>query len=434
MTNCTSYTLSGLNATCKNSIGGISEVYIANYEDLWKTKIDDNGMIIPYIHRGTSFYEFKLRKGQASFTGTLNVNENGANYYTNAITMNFSKMDTAKRNEMMALVGNDVIVIFKDNNGKCWFLGKDEPVQVTEASGTTGNVKSDANMYTITIAEESKELPFEVPVNIYEGIGVDWTQEYLTLETNQNGTNIFLEAYNGNPDEENPIILQVSMDKNTWHNVRVADEEINQFATAFGLQFFKAGTKIYVRGWNSGFTYDDIVVSLVCDKPTYVYGNILSTLDGDNFRTIHYLPLDDSIDPEEAWGEFGGFFNYFDFKQRVNKILSHPTKELTIPIESTFSMGTFNNMFQGCTLIEQAPYIVVDEIGVRPVNSNTVFGYMFDGCSNLSYIRTYTQLPESETTNWVRNVSTNGTFVTDLPDRYTRGVNGIPTNWQVIKK
>ena len=200
------------------------------------------------------------------------------------------------------------------------------------------------------------------------------------------------------------------------------------------MQSFNAGTKIYVRGWNSRFTNDDIVVSLVCDKPTYVYGNILSTLDGDNFRTIHYLPLDDSIDPSEAWGEFAGFFNYYDFSQKYNKILSHPTKELTIPIESTFSMGTFNNMFEGCTLIEQAPYIVVDEIGVRPVNSNTVFGYMFDGCSNLSYIRTYTFLTETETTGWVRNVSTNGTFVTDLPDRFTRGNNGIPTNWQVIKK
>ena len=32
--NCTSYTLTGLNAQCKNSIGGISEVYIANYDDL----------------------------------------------------------------------------------------------------------------------------------------------------------------------------------------------------------------------------------------------------------------------------------------------------------------------------------------------------------------------------------------------------------------
>ena len=380
------------------------------------------------MHRGTRFYKFELRRGSSSFTSTLNVNENGSNYFTNSITMNFLKMETAKRLEMMALINNDVIVIFKDNNGKAWFLGKDEPAQVSEASATSGNAPSDANEYVITLTDESKELPFEVPMDIYEGIKYDWTQEYLTFETTQNSTNIFLYAPGGDPDSENPILLQVSMDKNTWHYVQVTDD-INQFATAFGLQSFNAGTKIYVRGWNSRFTYDDVYVSLICDKPTYVYGNILSTLDGDNFRTISELPVNDYESQEDLWGEFTYFFDCNNSGQQNNQILSHPTKELTIPIREIYSIDTFGSMFDGCALLEQAPYIVVYEGDT----SNRNFAYMFDGCSNLSYIRCEHNVVDYSN-GWVRNVASNGTFVTSNPSEWTRGNDGIPNNWQVIKK
>ena len=444
MANCTSYTLGGLNATCKNSIGGISEIYIANYDDLWKTTIDDNGKLTPYLHRGTTFYKFELRKGQASFSANLNTNENGSDYFTNAITMNFTKMDTIKRNQIMALVGTDVIVIFKDNNGKCWFLGKDEPAQVTELSGSTGNNRSDANIYTITLTEESSELPFEVPENIYEGIGIDWTQEYLTFETTTNNTIILLYVSEPADSEDSeefevPIILQASMDKINWYTIDTTQTH-NSFAEVFGLETFNAGTKIYVRGQNNSFVItSEYKAHIVFSQPTYVYGNLLSTLDGDEFRTITHLPIDQTLDPTEAHGEFTSVFDSEGCRILVNgnaiplinnPILSHPTKELTIPIVEALVDDAFSNMFKNCNLLEQAPYIMVnsDDAG------SDLFDGMFYGCSRLKYIRCDDNYLSGYFTNWTYSVSANGTFVTTNPSQWSRGVDGIPNNWQVIKK
>ena len=71
-------------------------------------------------------------------------------------------MDTTKRIEMNALLLSDVSVIVKDNNGKYWFLGYGEPVNATAGGGQTGQAKTDANQYTITLTDESHELPYEV--------------------------------------------------------------------------------------------------------------------------------------------------------------------------------------------------------------------------------------------------------------------------------
>ena len=54
------------------------------------------------------------------------------------------------------------MVIVKDNNGVYWFLGYDEPVNATAGGGQTGQAKTDANQYTITLTDESHELPYEV--------------------------------------------------------------------------------------------------------------------------------------------------------------------------------------------------------------------------------------------------------------------------------
>lgn len=51
MSNCTSYTYQGLNLQCKNSIGGIQEVYIGYYKDLLETIVSNN-ILTPVMHRG----------------------------------------------------------------------------------------------------------------------------------------------------------------------------------------------------------------------------------------------------------------------------------------------------------------------------------------------------------------------------------------------
>lgn len=146
---------------CESSMGGIKKVWIAPYSDS-NTITEENG-VITNIEDTASFVAYNFRKNTGSMTSTLNVDQaNGINYVATELALQFGKMDTTKRLEIQALVLSEVFVIVKDANNKYWFLGKDEAVTASAGTGVTGTAKTDGNMYTITLTDESLEYPFTV--------------------------------------------------------------------------------------------------------------------------------------------------------------------------------------------------------------------------------------------------------------------------------
>lgn len=160
MANCTSYTLSGLNAGCKDSVGGVAKVWLADSASVEWTKDASTHTIKP--DATSAFKVYNLRKGAASMTSTLTVNDNSGNYFTSELTMNFLKMETSKRIEVMAMLMGQATGIVKDRNGKYWAIGVDNPLEGSAGTGETGTAASDANQYSVTISVDDAELPMEI--------------------------------------------------------------------------------------------------------------------------------------------------------------------------------------------------------------------------------------------------------------------------------
>lgn len=160
MANCTSYTLSGLNAGCKDSVGGVAKVWLADFNSVSWTKDASTHTIKP--DSTSAFKVYNLRKGAASMTSTLTVNDNSGNYFTTEVAMNFLKMETSKRVEVMAMLMGQATGIVKDRNGKYWAIGIDNPLEGSAGTGETGTAVADANQYTVTISVDDAELPMEV--------------------------------------------------------------------------------------------------------------------------------------------------------------------------------------------------------------------------------------------------------------------------------
>lgn len=169
---CNSYTLAGIANACKEaSFGGIKEVYIALFEDVSATTVDATAHTLTITMASSKkFKVYKLLKNTGSLTSTLNTSETSANYFTNEVALQFMKMETAKRIEMMALMMSECAVIVKDANNKYWFLGKDNYVECTAGSAQTGTAAGDANHYELTLTDTSAELPYEVPASNIETI------------------------------------------------------------------------------------------------------------------------------------------------------------------------------------------------------------------------------------------------------------------------
>lgn len=158
--NCTSYTLTGLNAGCKDSVGGVAKIWLADKSAVQWT-IDSTAHTIK-PDATSSFKVYNLRRGAASMTSTLTVNDNAGSYFTTEVAIQFLKMETAKRLEVMAMLMGQTTGVVKDNNGKYWAVGINNPLEGTAGTGETGTAASDANQYSVTISVDDAELPYEI--------------------------------------------------------------------------------------------------------------------------------------------------------------------------------------------------------------------------------------------------------------------------------
>ncbi len=160
-------TLSGLVKDCSPSMGGITEVLLANREDVSAVTADTGKVTEITMASSAKFKKYSFARNTGSMTSTYTIDQaSGVRYVTTDLLLQFNRMETAKRVEISALAVNDLVAIVKDANGIYWYLGYDEPVNASAGDGQTGTARSDANRYTITLQDNSKEMPMEVDSTI----------------------------------------------------------------------------------------------------------------------------------------------------------------------------------------------------------------------------------------------------------------------------
>ena len=171
-------------ASCGSNLPGVKEVWIGAFDMASFTYtylqdmtdpdnpvdiLDNDGNKIPVsiatatLATGASkMVKFNFRKNTASATNTLNVSDNGSNYFENAITMYFPKQDSDKRLSIMGLVQGETCALVHDKNNNWWFYGLEDYLTVTEGTAETGAAPSDSNGYNVTLTATEKSLPLPV--------------------------------------------------------------------------------------------------------------------------------------------------------------------------------------------------------------------------------------------------------------------------------
>ena len=157
-------TLNGFGNSCETSKGGVKAIWIAPYKEgiatLTTSSSGEVGKVSIAQEDIAKFKVFYIKQNTTSFTSTLTTDPaNGVNYVSTVISIVFTKMNTRKRIEMSALAVNDVNIIVQDANNSYWFLGLDEAVTATNATGETGTAKTDGNKYTIEFTDDSDTYP-----------------------------------------------------------------------------------------------------------------------------------------------------------------------------------------------------------------------------------------------------------------------------------
>ena len=93
---------------------------------------------------------------------------------------------------------------------------------------------------------------------------------------------------------------------------------------------------------------------------------------------------------------------------------------------TTLADSCYNRMFYGCTGLTSAPELPATTL------ANSCYRSMFQGCTHLALIKVHFTAWGNQTSGWVSNVVSTGTFYKPrvLPEQY--GIDKIPTGWTVM--
>ena len=160
-----SQTLSGILNDCAASMGGIVEVYIANHSDVSAVTVTSGQVTAISMASTAKFHKYAFPRNTGSLSSNYQIDDAaGSKFVQSDLVLQFNRMDTTKRVEISALAQGELAVIVKDANGSYWYLGLDAPVKASAGDGLTGTARADRNGYSITLQDNSLDLPANVKV------------------------------------------------------------------------------------------------------------------------------------------------------------------------------------------------------------------------------------------------------------------------------
>ena len=251
--------------------------------------------------------------------------------------------------------------------------------------------------------------------------GVDYSQEYFTLEAVSSGTIAYTNTTTGFTAD-----MSYSLNGGTWYGLSNGDSIM-----------VSAGDKVRFKGTNTRLAESASYCTTFGGSAVMdAYGNIMSLINGDNFygaevpagvtrmfgslfagstglRSAENLVLPSNVGAHIYNGTFSG----------CTSLIAAPALPATSLTDSCYRY-----MFRGCSSLQTAP-----ELPTETLKMNCYSG-MFYNCSNLNYIKCLaTSISASNCTQtWVTGVSSSGTFVKNpLMEDWTTGTAGIPSGWTV---
>lgn len=174
------FALFGFTKVCTDRSGGVSSLYLAKVTDVDEftlgTLLDAKKFTAVTMLGDAVFAKYEFYKDTVEFKESTS-RENGSTKVTKSLEFMLPKMSQETRDvveEIAAASNCGLIAIVVDNNGAKWVVGytvkhgKDKPLELATAEGTTGKALSDANGETIILTvddtEKSRTFTGTVPV------------------------------------------------------------------------------------------------------------------------------------------------------------------------------------------------------------------------------------------------------------------------------
>jgi len=138
----------GRKLACKDAVGGIRRVFLADYGTLGSATIS-NGYVTAFTGN-FGLYQYDV-KSASGLEQTINSSDdNGTTFFEQVLTLVLTKLDPLTQVELQKVITGRPHVFIEDNNGNFLAVG------MTRGTTTTGTISSgialgDLNGYSLTI-------------------------------------------------------------------------------------------------------------------------------------------------------------------------------------------------------------------------------------------------------------------------------------------
>lgn len=161
-------TLAGRGVGCKDALGGIKRIYIAEWEaDVWTWDAVASGevpgvTITDAAVTEVTFYTYDMTRGSGSLNQTITSDLTaGTVFFDQVCSVTFNKAATSDIAEISNLVKGRMSVLVEDNNDNWFVMGLKNGVEVTGGTAQTGTAAGDQNGFTLEFsAQEVAPAPF----------------------------------------------------------------------------------------------------------------------------------------------------------------------------------------------------------------------------------------------------------------------------------
>ena len=165
----------GFSIDCRDSIGGIEEVLISEFDNVDSYTITGGEVTALSQVVATNFFRYSLEKENGDFVTTENGSiENGTTFWETVLNFTMKKMQAATSEELRLLALNRLVIIVKDNNAKYWAMGLTNAADKVGVTNTaaSGQAFGDLNGYTLGFtSKENIPLP-EVQSAVISGLTI----------------------------------------------------------------------------------------------------------------------------------------------------------------------------------------------------------------------------------------------------------------------
>lgn len=143
---------------CKDNVGGIRNIYFADYGTLGALTITDGE--ITAIAGTPDIYKYEVRGANNLEVTVTQSADNGTTFYEQALNVTLHKLDNDTTVALHEIVIGRPHIFIEDNNGKFYSVGVTRGCDITGGTFSTGTAFGDLSGYTLAFTAQEPFYPY----------------------------------------------------------------------------------------------------------------------------------------------------------------------------------------------------------------------------------------------------------------------------------